>query len=136
MMEPCLALQAAIRARLVAASAVTALVPAASIRDANGTPAVFPCILIGEGMTTSGRDIARTMHDAALDLHVWATEPGTVVSKQIAGAVRAALSDTNWAVLGLHVADLHVVSSRFLRDPDGKHSHGIISLAAIVKEIA
>jgi hypothetical protein len=87
-------------------------------------------------MTSTGGDIARKMHEAVLDLHVWATEPGTVVSKQIAGAIRAALADTNWNALGLQVVDLHVVTSRFLRDPKGLQSHGIISLAAVAKEIA
>lgn len=134
-MEPSLALQAAIRTRLVASSAVTSVVPPANIRDANGTPAVFPCILIGEGMTSPGGDIARRMHDVVLDLHIWATEPGLVTSKQIAGAIRAALIDTNWNAAGLHVADLRVASSRFLRDPSGLRSHGVISLAAIVREI-
>lgn len=135
-MDPSLALQAAIRARLVASSALAALVPAANVRDANGIPAVFPCILIGEGQTLPGGDIARKRHDAVLDLHIWAAESGVVVSKQIAGAVRAALADARWHIPGLQVADLHVRSSRFMRDPDGLHSHGVISLSAIVKETA
>lgn len=135
-MEPNLALQAAVRARLVASSALVALVPAANVRDANGLPSVFPCILIGEGQTTPGGDIARKRHDAYLDLHIWAKESGVVTSKQIAGAVRGALVDTRWAASGLHVADLHVTSSRFLRDPDGLHSHAVVSLSAIVQEIA
>ncbi|KAA3500808.1 DUF3168 domain-containing protein [Rhizobium rhizogenes] len=135
-MEPSLALQAAVRSRLVASSALTAVVPAANVRDANGLPSVFPCILIGEGQTAPGGDIARKRHDAFLDLHIWATESGLVVAKQIAGTIRAALIDTRWEVVGLHVVDLHVTASRFLRDPDGVHSHGIVSLAAIVKEVA
>ena len=135
-MEPSLALQAAVRARLVASSALVSLVPAANVRDVNGKPAVFPCIIVGEGQTSPGGDIARKRHDAFLDLHIWATEGGLVTSKQVAGAVRAALIDTNWNFTGLHVADLHVTSSRFLRDPDGLHSHAVISLSAIVKETA
>ncbi len=135
-MEPSLALQAAIRSRLVASSALTALVPAANVRDANGIPAVFPCVLIGEGMSSPAGDISRQRHDVVLDLHIWVAETGLVTAKQIAGAIRAALTDTVWAAAGLHVADLHVASSRFLRDPDGIHSHAVISLSAIVKELA
>ena len=134
-MEPSLALEAAVRTRLVASSALVALVPAANIRDANGLPSVFPCVLIGEGQTLPGGDIARQRHEAFLDLHIWAKETGLVIGKQIAGAIRAALVDTNWTATGLHVADLHVTGSRFLRDPDGVHSHGVLSLAAVVKEV-
>ena len=135
-MEPSLVLQTAVRARLVASSALVALVPADNVRDANGVPAIFPRIVIGEGMTSPAGDIARRRHDAFLDLHIWVAESGLVTSKQIAAAIRAALVDARWDLSGLEVADLYVASSRFMRDPDGLHSHGIISLTAIVKETA
>ena len=135
-MEASHELQKAIRARLVAASAVTTLVPVANIVDRNGTPATFPSIIIGEGQTLPGGDIARTRHDVALDLHIWQRETGLAFAKQVASAIRDALQDANWSATGLHVADLHVVSSRFLRDPNGTSSHGIISLSAIVLETA
>ena len=135
-MEPSLALQLAIRARLVASSAVIALVPATSIRDANGIPSVFPCILLGEGQTVPGGNIARTSHEVFADLHIWQKESSLAFSKSVAGAIRAALTDSRWNVPGLHVADLHVTSSRFLRDPGGQHSHAVLSLSAIVLETA
>lgn len=135
-MEASLELQKAIRARIIAASAVTALVPIANIVDRNGTPATFPSIIIGEGQTLPGGDIARTRHDVALDLHIWQRETGLAFAKQVAGAIRDALHDTNWSATGLHVADLYVASSRFLRDPKGEHSHGILSLSANVVEAA
>ncbi|PSM16116.1 DUF3168 domain-containing protein [Nitratireductor sp. StC3] len=136
MTEPSLSMQAAIRARLVATSAVTSLVPATNIMDRNKTPEVFPCILIGEGQTVPDEGLARRRHHVFSDLHIWATEPGLVVSKQIAGAVRDALADTFWNVTGLHVADLHIASSRFIRDPGGLRSHGIVTLQASVSEVA
>ncbi len=135
-MEPSLELQKAIRARLVASTAVTTLVPAASILDRNGLPATFPSILIGEGQTVPGGLISRTQHQVYLDLHIWVKETGLVTSKQVAGAIRNALTDTRWTVTGLHIADLHVSGSRFLRDPGGLYSHGVISLSAIAVEVA
>lgn len=136
MTEPSLALQAAIRARLVAASAITSLVPASNILDRNARPVPFPSIIIGEGQTVPDEGLARRRHQVFADLHIWATEPGLVVSKQIVGAVRDALADTFWNVPGLHVADLFVLSSRFMHDPDGLHSHCVVSLSAFVKEVA
>jgi len=136
MTEPSLAMQAAIRARLVAASAVTSLVPATSILDQNSRPETFPSIIIGEGQTVSDEGLARRRHQVFADLHIWQKEAGLVGAKQVAGAIREALADTFWNVTGLHVADLHIASSRFLRDPGGLHSHGIITLQASVSEVA
>jgi hypothetical protein len=134
-MEPSLELQKAIRVRLAAATAVTSLVPAANIVDRNGSPSTFPCILLGEGQTVAGGDIARLRHDAYLDLHIWQKETGLAFSKQVAGAIREALADARWTAAGLHVADLYVTSSRFMRDPGGVYSHGVISMTANVVEV-
>lgn len=135
MTEPSLPLQAAIRARLVATSAVTALVPAASILDRNARPVPFPSIIIGEGLTVPDDGLARHRYEAFADLHIWATEAGLTVSKQIAGAVRQALSDGPLTVSGFHVADLRIASARFMRDPDTIHSHGVVSLEARLAEL-
>lgn len=135
-MEPSLELQKLIRSRLVATSAVTALVPASSIVDRSGIPNVFPSVLIGDGQTVTDDGLSRNRHVAHSDLHIWAKETGLVGAKQIAGAIRAALADGIWTVPGLHIADLYVTDSRFLRDPGGQHSHGIISLQAFIVETA
>lgn len=135
-MEPSLELQKAIRARLVASSAVTSSVPAASIVDKNGLPSPFPSILIGEGQTVPDGGLSRARHEAFFDLHIWVKEAGLVTGKQIAGAIRAALADSVWSIPGLHVVDLHIASSRFLRDPGGTLSHAVITLSARVSEVA
>jgi len=133
--EPSLALQTAIRSRLIASSAVTGLVPASAIVDRNSTPVLDNAILIGEGMTLADDGLARTRHEAFADLHIWRKESGLVGAKQVAGAIRAALSDGPMTVGGFHVADLRIASSRFIRDPGGQHSHGIVSLVARVVEV-
>lgn len=136
MTEPSLPLQAAIRARLVAASAVTSIIPATAIVDRNATPALDNSIVIGEAMTGPDDGLARQRHMIVADVHVWRKEPGLVGAKQVVGAIRAALSDGPLSVAGFHVADLRIASSRFLRDPGGLHSHGILSLEARLVEIA
>lgn len=135
-MEPSLALQAAIRARLVASSALTNLVPATSILDRNSRPELDTAIIIGEGMTIPDDGLSRRRHETFADLHIWRKEPGLVGSKQIAGAIRQALSDGPLAVTGFHVADLRIASTRFMRDPNGTHSHGVFSLECRLVEIA
>ena len=136
MMEPSLALQAAIRARLVASNAVTSIIPASAIVDRNASPALDNSIVIGEATTGPDDGIARVRYIVVSDLHIWRKEPGTVGSKQVAGAIRDALSDGPIAVAGFHVADLRIASVRFLRDPGGLHSHGVLSLEARLVELA
>lgn len=128
MTEPSLALQAAIRARLVGASAITSVIPATAIVDRNATPALDHSIVIGEAITGPDDGLARHRHMIVADVHVWRKEPGLAGSKQVAGAIRDALNDGPLTVTGFHVADLRIASSRFLRDPGGVHSHAVLSL--------
>lgn len=133
-MEPSLDLQRAIRTRLASSSIVTSLVPAMHILDKNQRPEVFPCIIIGEGETIPDDGLARTRHQAFADLHLWQAEPGLAEVKQIAAAIRAAISDGPLIVEGFHVADLVIQQSRFMRDPDQVHSHGVVTLQARLVE--
>ncbi len=135
-MEPSLDLQKAIRDRLTSLSVVTSLVPASAILDRNSRPEVFPCILIGEGHTVPDDGLARKRHQTFADLHLWKTEAGLVGVKQIAGAIRQALSDTILVTDHFYVADAYIEQSRFLRDPDGVHSHGVMTVAARLLERA
>lgn len=134
MIDPSLALQGAIRARLVASSAVTSIIPAGAIVDRNATPMLDHSIVIGEGTSGPDAGIARNRHIVVADLHIWRKEPSLVGAKQVVGAIREALSDGPLAVAGYHVADLRIASTRFLRDPGGQHSHGVISLEARLVE--
>lgn len=129
-------LQAAIRARLVASSAVTSIIPATAIVDRNATPALDHSIVVGEAMTGQDDGIARHRHMIVADVHVWRKEPGLVGGKQVVGAIRDALNDGPLFVAGYHVADLRIASTRFLRDPGGLHSHAVLSLECRMVEVA
>ena len=130
-----LALQKAVRARLIATSAVTALVPAASILDRHARPAPDPSIIIGEGMATDENRLARNVQRVYLDLHIWKKEPSTAGVKAIAGAVRTALKSFRLEDLdGYQIGDCYVSSARYLRDPDGETSHAVVTVEALVSE--
>lgn len=136
-MTPEIALQTAVRMRLVGTPAVEALVPAASILDRNERPVPDPSIIIGEGQSIDeGDSIARVLTRVYLDLHVWKKEPSTAGVKAIAGAVRTAVNVSNFAAVdGFHVTDCFVQTARFLRDPDGETSHAVITINAKVQEL-
>lgn len=135
-MSPEIALQKAVRARLIGTAALTQLVPAVSILDTNARPAPDPSIIIGEGQAVDeGDSISRNLTRVYLDLHVWKKEPSTAGVKAIAGAVRAALRSRLEAKDGFHFVDTYVQSTRFMRDPDGESSHGIVTISAKVQEL-
>lgn len=135
-MSASLALQKAIRQRLVATSAVTQLVPAASILDTNQRPAPSPSIIIGEGQAVEGDRIDRRDQRVILDLHVWKKETGLAGVKAIAGAIRAAIRAARFdASDNIHFGDCYVSSARFLRDPDGETSHAVVTVEALVCEV-
>lgn len=133
MTEPSLALQALVRSRLVAAADLVALVPADHVLDKNVRPEVFPCILIGEGMTLPDDGLARDRFAVTLDVHVWAEQPGLAVVKTISAHARAALVLPPFVVPGFHVADLRFASTRFMRDPAG-YGHAVVTIEALMKE--
>ncbi|ALK09503.1 DUF3168 domain-containing protein [Blastochloris viridis] len=131
-----LALQKAIRARLTNSTEIVGLVPAASILDRHARPAPDPSIILGEGQTLEGDDLARLQQRVVLDLHVWKKEPSLAGVKAIAGAVRTALHSGRLALdAGFHCGDCRVSHMRFLRDQDGETSHAVVTVEALVSEV-
>jgi hypothetical protein len=136
--DPSLALQKAIRARLVGSSDVLALIPAGNVIDSSGRPELVPVILLGEGQTV----LRRFNSISYATIHGWIQEPGLVQSKQLGSAIVGALTfdaEIERAVLSLDGFDCHdlaVTGLQYLRDPHASYSHCIVSLAAILKERA
>lgn len=130
MTEPSLALQTAIRARLVNTPAVMALVAADQVRDGGTRPEQFPTIIIGDGQTVVAGHYSNYRNVTVyLDLHVWAEGHGLAGAKSIAGPVWDAIG-REIEVPGFDLTDgVHVERSIFMRDPAG-FGHGVISLKA------
>ena len=135
-MSAALAVQKAIRARLTSTPNVGVLVPAANILDRNARPNPVPSIIIGEDQEVEGERIARDSVRVYSTLHVWVKETGTTGAKAIAGAIRSALAARiSAASASFHIADCRVTSTRFLRDPDGETSHGVVMIETLVHEV-
>lgn len=135
MIEPSLACQIAIRSALVAAPAVTALVPATSIFDRSTRPEKFPCIIVGDGQTVlEPHTLTRSHIRVYSDVHIWTQETGLEGVKTLAGTATAALR-IKPSIAGFRVIDWQVHGVRFLRDP-GDYGHAIVSIEALVNEVA
>jgi hypothetical protein len=113
-----------------------ALVPAANVLDSTGRPELMPAVGIGEGQTVYKR-FSSTTHAT---LHVWMQEPGLTGSKAIASAIVAALT-VDAQIEGVLILDnfvcldLRPTQTRFMRDPHGSYSHGVVTVAGIMKAL-
>lgn len=138
MSDPALAVQKAVRTRLVSTSAVTALVPATSILDRNERPAPDPSIIIGEiQMVDPGITIARDVVRIISTLHVWKREPSLAGVTAICAAIRKAINSRRLDLeAGFFCGDARFQMFRTLRDPDGVTSHGVVTVEILVKEMA
>lgn len=110
------------------------LIPADNVLDVTGRPERVPCVNIGEGQTVYQRFYSTTY----ATLHVWVQEPGLTGAKAIVGAIVPALridaQITGVLALDDFVChDLAVTQTRFMRDPHGSYSHGIVTVAGIMK---
>lgn len=135
-MTPDLEVQKAIRARLTTWAALMALVPADNVLDTNERPAPVPSIILGDSQAVDEGTSLRRAHTRVYhSLHVWAREPSLEGVKTIAGEIRRAIHIARLTLAQpLHCADVRVSSMRFMRDPDGEHSHGVVVVEALVAE--
>lgn len=132
-----LAVQKAIRNRLVTTTAVTSIVPSSSILDRNQRPAPSPSIILGETQVVdAGSSMKREHHLVFHTIHIWQREASLQGVKEISATVGNALRAGRLSLdTGYHCADLKVASIRALRDPDGETSHCIITVEVLVDEV-
>lgn len=136
MSEPTLALQTAIRSRLISTPAVTALVPASRIIEGPTRPERFPSIIFGRGQTVfAGRAYSWRHVWAYLDIHIWTLEGGTEAARQIANETDRALVEP-LTMPGFELLDgnFTITAAQFFRDPDALHGHGVMSVQALLGE--
>lgn len=131
-----LAIQKAIYKRLTTTSEVLSLVPLTNILDRNQLPNVDPLILIGnDQLVEDGSDVRRCIWRVFSTLDIWKVENGLTGSKAISGAIRQAIRNGKPELdTGYHCVDWYVSTTRFLRDPDGEHSHGVLTIESLVLE--
>lgn len=135
-MSALLALRQALRGRLTATAGVTALVPATSILDRHARPAPDPSIIIGEDQAIDEGDIARKTRRVFSTLHIWKKEGSLEGVTAIADAVRTAIHASRPTLDGAFMCgDWRVSDTRFLRDPDGETSHGVVTVESLVAEL-
>jgi hypothetical protein len=134
MSAPDIALQIAIRDRLVGTAALTALVPPAHIRDGGSRPERFPTIMLSNAQTVLEGTTSRTRSARVFfDIHVWTDEGGMLDARAIADEVRRALEEPLEAPGYDLWGNFWVTGSRAVRDPKD-YGHVIVSVEAMMTE--
>ncbi len=126
MSAPALVFQGAVRA------AIAAAVPSVPVMDrVPGAGDPYPRIVIGESQGLPNRADCMDGMEIYLDIHVWSHAVGQVEVKTLADAVVTALDDVDLTLTG-HVLDLLLLNGeRYLRDPDGRTSHAVLTFRAL-----
>lgn len=124
--DPAEALQTAIVALLANAADVVSLV-GDHVYDDVPKAREFPCVSFGPATVLPELAEAIDAADTTLQLDVWAREPGFVMAKRVGRAVVAALHDASTDTGAGAVQSFLLESARYVRDPDGITSHGILT---------
>ncbi|WP_454917282.1 DUF3168 domain-containing protein [Xanthobacter sediminis] len=131
-MTPDLALQKALLARVTADAEVAALVPAGNVIDAYGVPQRYPCIIFADGQVVREPLTLECRHRRVYaTLHVWTKSMPQ--ARAIAGAITAAVEGAPVETEAHRAISTVVSSTRFLRDPDGETSHGVVTVDCLME---
>ncbi|MQW67864.1 DUF3168 domain-containing protein [Sinorhizobium medicae] len=129
--------QVGIRSRLIATAGVIVLVPAGHILDRSQRPIIDPSIILGEGLAVEDEDsLARDRWRVFSTLHIWKKEESLAGVRAIAWAIRMAIRPARLELgVDFHCADCRVSSVRYVRDPDGVTSHGILTIETLAETV-
>lgn len=127
MIDPSLALQDALVARLKAAAGVTALV-GTKVYDAVPPTAARPYVNVGKPQLLPDKSDCVDGVRAAFPIHGWADGPKSVQIKQLGAAMLAALDEAELAVSGHRVVFCEFEQVQYLDDPDPNVQHVVIVL--------
>ncbi|MCJ1900953.1 MULTISPECIES: DUF3168 domain-containing protein [Paracoccus] len=136
MIEPGLALQAAVGNALATAPGVAAHVAPERIRAGMIRPEHMPAILLGAGnVEVLGRASGgKIVAEVRMMLHLWAVDDGSDVAQEVAGAMLMALMDAPPGD-GFWFDGWDRPALAWIPDPDPaqSHSHAAISLRAVIR---
>ena len=136
MIEPTLAFQTAIRAALIAAPAVVALVPADQIRAGSSRPDKLPAIMMAGAQTQFLGSAAGAQYVArvVMDLHIWAIEDGAFAAQAIGLAILNVLKDAP-ASADMTIDEWQKPAVRWMRDPDPElaYTHGVLTVECVMR---
>jgi len=139
MSDPSLPLQAALIARLLADTAVKALVskriydevPDDKKRIAD-TGKAFPYVSLGDMQVLPDKADCIDGTEVFVQIDAWSRAQGYPEVKHIGAAIVAALDDQPLTVTGYTAVVFEIQNIQYLRDPDGLTRHAALSFRALI----
>lgn len=129
------ALQTALYQRLVADTALAALIGGARIYDDVPRDATFPYVTFGPVTVRDFSTGTETHHEHAVALHVWSRAAGRKETHEILGAVQDAVHEAGLTLAGHRLVNLRFETSETRRDPDGETTQGVIRFRAVTEPV-
>lgn len=128
---------AALQKALVARLKANVPLVAGRVFDATPMSVQFPYVQIGHSHALP--DDAECINGATctITLDTWSRAVGAVETRRIAAEVVAAVDDwePNLSADGLAVVEIRCTGSRTVDDPDGKTTHGILTIEAQTERV-
>jgi hypothetical protein len=132
-MNATLALQTALRARLLASPAVTALLGPAAVFDDVPQGTSCPYVHLGDIETRDWSTQTRRGHEHIVSLHVWSDYRGRKQALDIIEAVDGALEGATLALAGHVLVSLSTIFWTVLHELGNGLYHGIMRLRVVTE---
>jgi hypothetical protein len=104
------------------------------VDTSNGGPA-FPYLSWGPEQDLPVEADCIALAEISIQLDVWSRAVGYPECKTICDLVKRRLHNRNFTFVDNAFVQIHVEMLRYMRDPDGLTSHGVMTLKATVEEL-
>lgn len=129
------ALIAAIRATLLAHGDVIArLGDPPRVYDEPPPDPIFPYVTLGRVESRPADCVMSAAHEYVLTLHVWSRYGGRQEALEVVASLRAALHDAPISVPDHELIFLFAAFADVFRSGDGRTTHGVLRLRAMLEE--
>lgn len=99
-----------------------------------GSDAAFPYITIGEDTLVEWDTDTELGADCTITIHTWSRYRGRKETKQIQGAIYAALHRANLTISGYNLVGIDWLQSESFMDTDGLTRHGVQTFRITIEE--
>jgi len=116
------------------ASVQAALGDPARIFDAAPEGAAFPYLSVGRGVSEPSGASGADLIAHRLTLHLWTRETGRRETKEMLGAIRAAVDEASFALAdGFTLISCRAVYADVFRTADSRLAHGVLRVQAVIE---
>ena len=133
MTNPILPLKAAIRSKLIADTALLAVLGGARVYDETPRGQSFPFVTFGSFTASDNSTSSDRGHETKLEIQVWSRDGSTKQALLIADRIEALLHDQNLTLTGQHLVNNHLVDTDTALERDGETIRITLNFRAVTE---